>query len=130
MEEKFSFSWIKFLGREVGIFWEAPPCLILGSAFWFCISNIDGRCFSIFGFGGTAAVCQTDCQCKVPEEENTLLGEGEEEGSKRSVDTGWKGATHILDDKRKIDHLFINWPTGKLDAVNYRARLEVRAQVV
>ena len=58
------------------------------------------RCFSIFGFGGVAAVCQTDCQCKVPEEENTLLGEGEEEGSKRSVDTGWKGATHILDDKR------------------------------
>ena len=84
-----------FLGRPL------PPCLILRSLVGrFCISNIDGRCFSIFGFGGVAAVCQTDCQCKVPEEENTLLGEGEEEGSKRSVDTGWEGATHILDDKR------------------------------
>ena len=43
-------------------------------------------------------VCQTDCQCKVPEEENTLLGEGEEEGSKRSVDTGWEGAFQIMYD--------------------------------
>ena len=90
------------MGEGWGYF--GPPLPVSFCDRWwvgrFCISNIDGRCFSIFGFGGVAAVCQTDCQCKVPEEENTLLGEGEEEGSKRSVDTGWEGAIHILDDKR------------------------------